>query len=327
MMKENSSRFLVREKAETNPDYGYYPLNRPIEEYIRKGIVVIDKPSGPTSHEVVSWIRKILEIEKTGHSGTLDPRVTGVLPVLLGEATKLAKLMQGSDKEYICVMRLHETVSQKKIENVLNLFTGKIYQRPPLKSAVKRRVRVRNIKEIELIEVDGRDVLFRVLCEAGTYIRKLCYDIGEVLGCGAHMQELRRIRSGVFTEGDSFLLQDLKDAYHLYKEEGEERYLREIIQPMEKVMVDLPKIVIKDSAVDAICHGAGLTVKGIAYVEECVKKGGLVGVFTLKNEAVAWGVALHSAEELVSLKEGMAVISERVVMERGVYPRVWRSKK
>jgi len=222
-------------------------------------------------------------------------------------------------------MRLHGDAKREDVERVMRKFVGRIYQRPPLKSAVKKTLRIREIYEIEIVEMEGRDVLFRVVTESGTYIRKLCRDIGEVLGTGAHMQELRRTRTGRFGEDMCYTLQDLLDAYVVWKEEGEEKYLREIIKPMEVAAADLPKIVIKDSAVDAICHGANLSVRGVAYVEKSVKKDGTVAIFTLKNELVAIGKALMDAEEIYRLKKGVAADIQRVMMERGVYPKMWKS--
>ncbi len=322
--REFEDRFYVKEEGETDERYGCYPYNRPIEESIRKGFVCIDKPMGPSSHEVVVWVRKILEVKKTGHTGTLDPRVTGVLPVMIENATKLVQILQGSEKEYVCLMKLHGNVRDEEIERVLKMFEGKIYQRPPLKSAVKKRLRVREIYRIEILEIDGRDVLFKVTTEAGTYIRKLCTDVGEVLGCGAHMQELRRLRTGIFDEEMCFTLHDLLDAYVFWKEEGEEKYLRRIIKPMELAVLNIPKIVIKDSAVDAICHGADLMARGVLYVEKNVKKDCCVAIFTLKNELVALGRALMNAEDVVKVRRGVVVDVERVLMERGVYPQVWK---
>lgn len=317
--------YYIKDDASTDESYGCYPTRRPIEEYIRKGLVCIDKPMGPSSHEVVVWVRKILNVSKTGHAGTLDPRVTGVLPVFIENATKMVKFLQESSKEYICLMRLHGDAKREDVERVMRKFVGRIYQRPPLKSAVKKTLRIREIYEIEIVEMEGRDVLFRVVTESGTYIRKLCRDIGEVLGTGAHMQELRRTRTGRFGEDMCYTLQDLLDAYVVWKEEGEEKYLREIIKPMEVAAADLPKIVIKDSAVDAICHGANLSVRGVAYVEKSVKKDGTVAIFTLKNELVAIGKALMDAEEIYRLKKGVAADIQRVMMERGVYPKMWKS--
>ena len=324
-MQLEEERFYVKEECETNEKYGCNPFKRPIQDYVRKGFVCIDKPMGPSSHEVVVWVRKILEVNKTGHTGTLDPRVTGVLPIMIEHATKLVQILQGSEKEYVCLMRLHGDVKREEVERVMKMFEGKIYQRPPLKSAVKKRLRVREVKKIEILEVEGRDVLFKVTTEAGTYIRKLCTDIGEVLGCGAHMQELRRTRTGIFTEEMSYTLQDLLDAYVFWKEEGEEKYLRQIVKPMELAVTDIPKVVIKDTAVDAICHGADLTARGVCYIEKNVKKGKRVAIFTLKGELVALGNAKMNAEEILRANRGVVVEVTRVIMERGVYPRAWKS--
>ncbi len=324
-MQLEEDRFYVKEECETNEKYGCNPFKRPIQDYVRKGFVCIDKPMGPSSHEVVVWVRKILEVNKTGHTGTLDPRVTGVLPIMIEHATKLVQILQGSEKEYVCLMRLHGDVKREEVERVMKMFEGKIYQRPPLKSAVKKRLRVREVKKIEILEVEGRDVLFKVTTEAGTYIRKLCTDIGEVLGCGAHMQELRRTRTGIFTEEMSYTLQDLLDAYVFWKEEGEEKYLRQIVKPMELAVTDIPKVVIKDTAVDAICHGADLTARGVCYIEKNVKKGKRVAIFTLKGELVALGNAKMNAEEILRANRGVVVEVTRVIMERGVYPRAWKS--
>nr|WP_236609692.1 RNA-guided pseudouridylation complex pseudouridine synthase subunit Cbf5 [Archaeoglobus sulfaticallidus] len=305
---------------------GAIPTKDPIQDYIRNGVVCIDKPSGPTSHEVVVWVRKILEVSRTGHAGTLDPKVTGVLPVFIENATKLVRFLQTSGKEYVALMRLHGDASEKRIREAFNLFKGKIYQRPPLKSAVKKVLRIREIYESEILEVDGRDVLFRVRTEAGTYIRKLCTDIGEVIGTGAHMQELRRTKTGLFDENSAFTLHDLLDAYVIYKETGEERYLREIIKPMEIAVKDMKKVVVKDTAVSAICYGADLSARGICYIEKGIKAGDDVAIFTLKNEVVAIGKALADSERMLNAKSGIMVETERVIMDRDMYPRFWKSK-
>ncbi|MCS7144435.1 MAG: RNA-guided pseudouridylation complex pseudouridine synthase subunit Cbf5 [Archaeoglobaceae archaeon] len=320
-----SDKFIVIEEVESDERYGCYPSKRSIEEHIKKGFVCIDKPMGPTSHEVVVWVRKILGVQKTGHAGTLDPRVTGVLPVFIETATKLVKFLQESGKEYVCLMRLHGDVAEGKIREVFKMFTGKIFQKPPLKSAVKKQLRVREIYSMEILEISGRDLLFRVSTESGTYIRKLCKDMGEVLGVGAHMQELRRTKTSSFKEEDCYTLQDLLDAFLFWKEEGEEKYLREIIKPMETAVAEIPKIVIKDTAVDAICHGANLSIKGVAFIERTVKEGGKVAIFTAKGELVALGKALMSVETMTELKKGFVVDIDRVIMDRGVYPSVWKS--
>lgn len=317
-------KFHVKDETSTDENYGVYPYNREMSDYIKNGIVCVDKPFGPTSHEVTVWARKVLEVEKTGHAGTLDPHVTGALPVLIENSVKLLKTLQSSQKEYVAIMRLHEDVDEQDIIRVMNMFVGEIYQKPPLKSAVKKTLRTREIYELNVLEIEGRDVLFRVRCEAGTYIRNLCNDIGEILGSGAHMQELRRTNTGVFTESFCYTLQELKDAYVFWKEEGEEKYLRQIIQPMEEAVGNVPKILVKDSAVDALCHGANLNAPGVNYIEKGIKKGDIVAIFTLKNELVALGESMASDKDMLNMKNGLAVDISRVVMERGIYPPRWK---
>jgi len=228
-------------------------------------------------------------------------------------------------KEYVCVMKLHRDVSGDRVKEVLEEFQGEIYQRPPLRASVKRRLRIRTIYNIEFLEVSGRHVLFKVSCEAGTYIRKLCSDIGDVLGCGAHMQELRRIRVGPFTEDEGIVtLHDLAYAIAKWREEGEEEPLRSMIFPMEKALSLLPRIYIKDSAVDAICHGAKLTAPGVLMIDEGIKPGDLTVVLTLKNEAVALAKALVSTTEVLNMSKGFVAETERVLMDPGTYPSVWK---
>jgi H/ACA ribonucleoprotein complex subunit 4 len=250
-----------------------------------------------------------------------------VLPVALESATKVVQALLPAGKEYVCVIRLHGDVPEDKLRNVVNELVGPIYQRPPLRSSVRRRLRIREIYYIELKEIEDRNGLLRVGCEAGTYIRKLCHDIGEILGCGAHMKELRRTRTGPFKEDTLANLFDVVDAYHFWKEDGDESFLRRVIQPMEKALEHLPKIFVRDSAVDSICHGANLTVPGIVKLESKIKVGTLVSIFTLKNEAVALGSAKMSSEEIYSSNHGIAVEVDRVLMEPGTYPPLWKKHK
>lgn len=231
-------------------------------------------------------------------------------------------------KEYVCLMRLHGDVSEEELRRVVQEFVGPIYQRPPLRSAVKRVVRIRRVYYIKILEVSGRDVLMKVGVEAGTYIRKLCHDIGEVLGCGAHMQELRRTRVGPFKEDDTLVtLYDVVDAYKLWVEEGIDKYIKKVILPIEAGVAHLPKVIIKDTAVDAICHGASLAVTGILRVETGIKVGDLVAIFTQKGELVALGTALMRSEEMVSSRRGLAVKTQRVIMKPGTYPPFWKMRK
>lgn len=325
-MADSGRKLVLRSKAHTNPNFGKKPDERGIEEYINYGVVNLDKPAGPTSHEVVAWVKAIFNIEKSGHSGTLDPRVTGVLPVALGESTKVVQAMQ-ADKEYVGIIRFHEKQDKSRIIKTFKEFIGEILQRPPVKSAVKRRLRKRRIYYMDIIETKEKDVLFRVGCEAGTYIRKLCHDIGEVLGCGAHMVELRRTKSGSFTEETSVFLHDLKDAYVTWKESGDEALIRQAVQPVERVFDNLPKVFIRDSTVDALCHGADLAIPGLVKIDADVNVNDIVGIFTLKDELVAIGEARMDTKAMLVNDAGIAVRIRRVVMKPGIYPRMWVSKQ
>jgi len=253
--------------------------------------------------------------------------VTGVLPIALEEATKTIQVLLEAGKEYVCVMKLHSGVPEDRVREVLEEFQGKIYQRPPARASVKRRVRVRKIYYLDVLEIEDRDVLFRIGCQAGTYIRKICHDVGEVLGCGAHMQELRRTRSGPFTENEkSVTLHDVVYLYGKWQETGDLEYLRRFILPMEKVLEIVPKIYVRDSAVDALCHGAHLTAPGIVSLEAGISNGTTVAIFTLKGEAISLATATASTKEILEMSHGIVAKNIRVLMPRGTYPRMWRSK-
>ncbi|MFZ2070687.1 MAG: RNA-guided pseudouridylation complex pseudouridine synthase subunit Cbf5 [Halobacteriota archaeon] len=312
---------LVKSPAITDAKYGCAPDARPIRAHLERGVVVMDKPAGPTSHEVVAWIKEILKIKKAAHTGTLDPNVTGVLPVLLGVTRKLADCFV-CDKEYVFVMKLHGKVDEEELRRVSGEFVGEIYQKPPLKSAVKRRIRVRTVRYIELKEIEGNEVLMQVGCEAGTYIRMLCHHIGLALGVGAQMLQLRRTKSVPFDEANITKLQDLKDAY-VYYEAGDERLLRELIMPMEDVLGHLACIIIKDSAVDAICQGADLAAPGISRIEEGINIGESVVLYTLKGEAVCRGRAMMDSKTMLNAGEGICVDTEKVFMKPGTYIKGW----
>ena len=262
---------------------------------------------------------------KTGHGGTLDPKVTGVLPIGIDDATKSIQLLLLAPKEYVCLLRLHDDVLENKIREVFKEFTGKIYQTPPIKSAVKRELRARDIYYSTIYEIEGRDILFKIGCEAGTYVRTYCHNIGEVLGVGAHMAELRRTQVGSFNEKYSLTtLQDLSDSYHFYIENGDESYIRKNILPMERAADYLPKIIIKDSAVGAICHGANLAIGGIVSISEEAKRNGLVAIFSLKGELVASGYLLFDLNDIFQADSGIVVNTNKVFMKSDIYPMLWK---
>jgi H/ACA ribonucleoprotein complex subunit 4 len=324
---DEPEQLLIKSQDDTHPNYGCEPEKRSIQSLLDYGVINLDKPSGPTSHEVVSWVRKILNISNAGHGGTLDPKVTGILPCALGNATRALSALLNAGKEYIGVMYLHAPEKKQRIEKIFKLFTGKIYQRPPLKSSVVRRLRIREIYYSKVIEVDNNHILFRIGCEAGTYVRKFCFDLGEALCSGAHMLELRRTRVGNFKETDNLIsLQNLKDAYTIYQLEGNDYYLRKIVFPMERIVSHLPKIYVRDTAVDALCHGADLASAGICYIDARIKKNMLVAFMTLKKELIGLGTALKDAMEMFKAKSGILAKTNKIFMQRGIYPH-WKEKK
>lgn len=315
---------FVRKEEETSPKFGCDPNNRPVEELINYGVVNIDKPSGPTSHQVSAYVQKILGIKKSGHSGTLDPKVTGVLAVALGRATRIVQMLLHAGKEYTAVMHIHKEAEDEDIIRVSESFIGKIKQLPPIKSAVKRRERFRKIYYLNVLEIEEKDVLFQTGTQAGTYIRKLIHDIGVKLGTGAHMAELRRTKAGPFNESTLVTLQDLADALYFWKEEGNEKYIRKVIQPIEKAVEHLPKVWISDTAVDTICHGASLKVPGIVKVESDIQVGEVVAMMTLKDELVGFGEAQIISKQMVKEERGLAVKLDKVFMLPGTYPKIER---
>ena len=315
---------LVRAHDTTDPRYGCAPSKRMIRDHLRLGIVNLDKPVGPTSHEIVAWVKRLLEIRRAGHGGTLDPAVSGVLPVALEDATKMVQALLPAGKEYVCSMHLHADVSQHELDRVLGEFEGEIYQRPPVRAAVRRVLRTRRIYYIEPLEREGRDVLMRVGCEAGTYLRKLCADMGEALGRGAHMAGLRRTRTGPLCEANSVKLHDLADAYAFWREEGDETHLRKAILPVEAAVGHLPKLVVRDGAIDALCHGASLAAPGVLVVDTGISLGDLVAVMTLKGELIAMARATMTSKQILEAEHGIVAKPERVVMLAGTYPRKWK---
>jgi len=309
----------------TDERYGHYPYERPIPILFDYGLILIDKPSGPTSHEVASWVKKILNIEKSGHSGTLDPGATGLLPMGLGESTKALSILLLGPKEYYTIARIHSNFDKYILEKVLLEFHGEIYQRPPQRSSVKRITRIRKIHEIEYVEGNDKLILLRILCQAGTYIRKLIYDIGEILGSGATMVELRRTRVSHFFERDGLIkLHDLYNAFHLYNEKNDEENIRNVIKPIEVCFKDLPTVVIRDTAVDALCHGAQLAIPGISELSPSIQKDDLVAIYTLKGEIVGLAQSLMNINEIVSNKNGISFTMNRLIMKPNTYPKGWR---
>jgi H/ACA ribonucleoprotein complex subunit 4 len=312
----------------TDKDYGTYYDKRSFEQLLQYGLILLDKPPGPTSHETVAWLKRILKIPKAGHSGTLDPQVSGVLPMGLGDGTKALEVLLYGPKEYHAIGRLHSLPSPEKLKKVLEEFTGELYQKPPQRSAVLRQTRTRTIYELELLEQKERLMVLRVLCEAGTYIRKLIYDIGEILGPGATMIELRRTRVHQFNENSKLVtLHELANAYSLWTEKKDDSKLKELIIPIEHAFSEIKSVIIRDSAVDALCHGAQLAIPGILEASPDLKVDDLVAIYTQKGEIVALAKTLLSLEDIKENTKGYAFETKRLIMSPSTYPKKWRTKQ
>ena len=300
------------------PSWGKTLSEKTLEELLPFSMVVIDKPCGPSSHEVASFVKKILGVSKTGHSGTLDPEVSGVLPVLLGEATKAAGYLLKDRKRYVGIMKLRVPKTAQQIETAFARFRGKIYQKPPLKSAVRRELRIREVFSLDLLEVDGPFSLFECEVEAGTYIRKLCSDVGDVLECGGLMAELRRTVSSGFDESRCVSLQKLSDALWLWKEKNDPEPLRHLLIPVEQA-VFLKKVVASDGALKAITTGADLAIPGILELDETIRTGDPIQIVTGKGELMCFAKSLMDSDEIRGREKGIAFDIARVIRSHGIY--------
>jgi len=283
------------------------PGDRSADELLEFGVVNLDKPPGPSAHQVAAWVRDMAGVERAAHAGTLDPKVTGCLPMLLGDATRIAQVFDDSVKEYVSVLELHGP-APADLEATAAEFEGKIYQKPPKKSAVVRRLRVREIYDLDVLEVEERRALLRIRCESGTYIRKLCHDIGLALGTGAHMGDLRRVGTEPFDDTDLVNLQEFADAL-AWAEEGDTDPLAAVVQPAERVLVDLPRVTIAESAACEVAEGAPVYAPGVLEVEDA-EEGELVACYTPDGAAVCLGYLVGDPEA----ESGTVVELERVLV-------------
>ncbi|XP_030065174.1 H/ACA ribonucleoprotein complex subunit DKC1 isoform X3 [Microcaecilia unicolor] len=263
LLLKNLDKLNVKTTHYTPLTFGVDPLKRNIADYVRNGFINLDKPANPSSYEVATWIRKILRVEKTRPSGTVDSKMTGCLIVCIERATRLVKAQQ-------------------------------------------------------------RAGVFWVSCEAGTYISTLCTHIGLLLGVGGHMKELRRVRSGNLTEKDNMVtMHDVLDAQWQLDNKKDETYLRRVIYPLEKLLTSHKRIVMKDSAVNAICYGANAMLPGVLQYEDGIEVNEEIVIITTKGEAICIAVAMMSTATISTCDHGMVAASKRVILERDTYPRQW----
>ena len=319
------TQHILDTDASTNPSIGGEPDSRDVMERLASGFILLDKPAGPTSHQLASWARDMFGLERLGHGGTLDPFATGVLPLMAGKAMKLTKKILTHKKTYICVFRFATAPDEVRLAEVMKQLTGRVYNVPPEVSAVKVQVRTRKIYTFENIEIKGNDMIARVYCEAGTYIRTIARDMGLLLDMKVQLKELRRETTGVFKLEDCITMQELADAIWLWKECDQPEALLRVIHPIEKLLLDLPSATVKDSAAAALAHGAPLLRPGIVNIKSDVKAGKQVMIETLKGEAVGIVTLTLSTNEIATLSEGEVARPSMVLLDEGLYPRRWKS--
>jgi len=283
-------------------------------ELINAGIINLDKPSGPKSIHAVNKVKGAMEIYKAGHAGTLDPLVTGVLPVGLNKGVKVLPVLSVAGKIYQGKMHVHKEVPLKKIKEAFEKFTGEIEQLPPKISAVARKLRKRTIYFFNIDKIDNKDVYFTVGCEAGTYIRKLCHDMGEYLGCGANMAQLRRLQSGPFKIKDSVTLEKVKENYFKYLETKNEKLIQDIVCPLEEGVMHLAKIWVDDDVIERLRHGSPVFAPGIVSLTSNIEKGKYTAVFDIRGNLLAIGIAEMDSKEIMAAEKGLAVKTDFVLI-------------
>jgi H/ACA ribonucleoprotein complex subunit 4 len=319
--------WVLDPSAKTNPAHGCNPYDRSLGELLECGVIIIDKPPGPTSHQLTAWARNLLGIARIGHGGTLDPFATGLLTLLCGRATRLTAVLLQKPKRYIAVLRFKDEVDKDRISGLLDSLTGETHNVPPKESAVKVQVRTRVIRLAQLVDVDDASRVFIVSfhCDAGTYVRTLAKDIGLLMGTGCELLELHREGTGGFDDSMACTMQQLTDAAFLWREHDEDRGLARILVPVESILDDLPRIVVKDGAVAALSHGAPLARPGVVSAPKGLPVGSSALISSLKGEVVALATLSVATDSLPGMKTGQVATSQTVMMPSGVYPQTWQT--
>jgi H/ACA ribonucleoprotein complex subunit 4 len=280
-----------------------------IHELLKNSVIIINKPPGHSSHEITTFIKKITGSARSGHAGTLDPDVSGVLPVALGRATKLLQYIAGKDKTYVGIMKFRQLQTRKQIESLFTQFTGTLVQTPPKISAVRKVARKRTVYTLKLLEAKDNIALFETRVDAGTYIRTLCEDMGRKCG-DARMEELRRTAVGKITEKEAFTMYDLIDAMWLWKNRNDDSLLRKMLRTPES-LIGLPRAFIKESALDSIFSGAQVMAPAVESMEP-VERGDRVSMYC-GGLFIGVGVTQISDKDLAAgKKKGLTIKLERV---------------
>lgn len=279
---------------------------------LSNSVIILNKPPKIISHELTTWVKKLTGVSRAGHAGTLDPQVSGVLPIALGKATKLLTYIAPKDKVYVGIIKFKKILPRNEIESLFKKFVGEIEQTPPKKSAVrkvKRKRRIYYLKFIEQSKENPRLVLFETKVDAGTYIRVLCEDIGKLCG-GARMEELRRTAVGEIKEDTAVTIYDLIDALWLSKNKHDNSLLEKMLYKPEN-FIDYPKVFVKQSAVKSIIQGAQIMVPAIKKFPQ-IDKGKLVSLYSENNEFIGVGKTAVNSDEFKKMKNGLVVALERI---------------
>ncbi|MCU0723137.1 MAG: RNA-guided pseudouridylation complex pseudouridine synthase subunit Cbf5 [Planctomycetes bacterium] len=283
---------------------------RSLEVHLDFAVIPVDKASGPTSHDVVDAVRRARGAARAGHGGTLDPNACGVLPVFLGRATRVSSMLLEGGKEYEAEALLHGDVGRPALETGLERFRGEIRQLPPVRSRVKREWRSRTVYELDLLSHEGRTTRLRVSCEAGTYVRKLVHDLGQALGCGAHMTGLKRTRAGIFRIEQAASLEALGRAAGRARE-GDEAELRRFAFPAEVLADRIPRMVADRGAIGAIAAGIPLRIPGVLAFEAPFEAGDALALLSPSGDWLAIGEAALSSVGLAAASRGTAARIKR----------------
>ena len=296
----------------------------PVAARLAEGaFLLVDKPRGPSSHQVTAWARDLLGVKVAGHAGTLDPNVSGLLWIGVGPALKLLPLVLEFPKRYVGAIAFHGRPPPKELERAVAEFHGPIFQTPPVRSAVKRERRVRTIHRLRVVEVAGPRVLIDLVADSGTYVRTLAVDLGEALGIGAHLEELRRVATGPFDERGSISLATLADAVAAWHA-GDPTALLAHLHPIAEVWSEFPRIVLKEAAASAVAHGAGLASGGIVTVHGTFAPGARVALVSRAGALVATGVARYPSAEVAKVPHGWVVAETRVFVDPARFPAMWQ---
>jgi H/ACA ribonucleoprotein complex subunit 4 len=299
------------------------PLPAAIVARLAEGaFLLVDKPRGPTSHQVTSWVRDLLGVPTAGHAGTLDPNVSGLLWVGVGPALKMIPLVLEFPKRYVGVIAFHGRVAEADLDRAIHEFTGPVFQTPPVRSAVKRERRIRTIHRLVRIESDPTRALVDVVGDSGTYVRTLAVDLGEALGVGGHLEELRRIGTGPFTESNGVSMTELADAVAGARA-GAPDALLATLHPLVEVWGEFPILRLKPAAASAIVHGADLSSGGILTTSRRYAKGAHVVLTAADGAFLAFGRALVSSDDTPGQAHGWVVDAERVFADPARYPPKW----